>query len=83
MNGKAVVTNDRFEIKDLGEGKRQLVILEAEMDDSGSVSAKSPSNSGNKVPRRSWAISKCKKTREGHFRRSLPFFKETMFNLCR
>jgi hypothetical protein len=44
------VSNDRVEIKDLGEGKRQLIINKAEMGDNGTVTAKTPSNRGNEVP---------------------------------
>ncbi len=49
INGDLVVSNDRVEVKDLGEGKRQLIINKAEMGDNGTVTAKTPSNRGNEV----------------------------------
>merc|ERR1712214_21075 len=52
INGEQVYDQGeggRVEIKDLGEGKRQLIINKAEMPDNGTVSAKTPSNKGDQV----------------------------------
>jgi len=49
INGELVVPNDRVEVKDLGEGKRQLIINKAELGDNGTVTAKTPTNRGNEV----------------------------------
>lgn len=49
INGELVVPNDRVEVKDLGEGKRQLIINKAEMGDNGTVTAKTRTNRGNEV----------------------------------
>jgi len=50
MNGEPVNTSDgRIEVKDLGEGKHQLIINHAKMEDMGTVSCKTPSNRGDEV----------------------------------
>lgn len=51
INGELVIPDDRVEVKDLGEGKRQLIINKAQMGDNGTVTAKTPSNRGNEVCR--------------------------------
>ena len=51
INGDLVIPDDRVEVKDLGEGKRQLIINKALMGDNGTVTAKTPSNRGNEVRR--------------------------------
>lgn len=50
INGEQVVPDgDRLEVKDLGEGKHQLIINKAQMGDMGTVSAKTPSNKGDEM----------------------------------
>lgn len=50
IDGKEVVPDgDRVEVKDLGDGKRQLIIHNAKMGDMGNVVAKTPSNKGDEV----------------------------------
>jgi len=50
INGEEVVPDgENFEVKDLGEGKRQLVIHKAKMADMGAVVAKTPTNRGDEV----------------------------------
>ena len=52
INGEQVYDQGeggRVEIKDLGDGKRQLIINKAEMPDMGTVSAKTPTNKGDAV----------------------------------
>jgi len=49
-NGELIVPDgERVEVKDLGDGKHQLIINKAEMDDAGSIVAKTPSNRGDEV----------------------------------
>merc|ERR1719289_817500 len=50
INGEPVNTADgRCEVKDLGEGKHQLIINKAQMGDAGSVTCKTPSNKGDEM----------------------------------
>ena len=50
INGEDVVPDgERVEVKDLGDGKHQLVIHNAKMEDMGNVVAKTPSNKGDEV----------------------------------
>ncbi len=50
LNGEKIVPDgDRVEIKDLGDGKHQLLINKTEMGDQGTVTAKTPSNRGDEV----------------------------------
>ena len=50
INGIPVNTYDgRVEVKNLGEGKHQLIINKAKMGDAGTVSAKTPSNVGDEI----------------------------------
>jgi hypothetical protein len=49
INGELVVPDGRIEVKDLGEGKRQLIINNATMADNGTITAKTPSNRGDEV----------------------------------
>ena len=57
INGDLVIPDDRVEVKDLGEGKRQLIINKALMGDNGTVTAKTPSNRGNEVRRgQTWTM---------------------------
>ena len=50
INGEQVVPDgERVEVKNLGDGKHQLVINKAEMGDQGTVSAKTPSNRGDEI----------------------------------
>jgi len=50
INGEPVVADGtRVEVKDLGEGKHQLIINKAQMGDMGTVSAKTPSNRGDEI----------------------------------
>jgi hypothetical protein len=45
-----VDTSDgRCEVKDLGDGKRQLIINKAQMGDAGTVTCKTPSNKGDEI----------------------------------
>merc|ERR1711963_35803 len=48
INGEQVVPDgENYDVKDLGEGKRQLIIKKAKMSDMGNVVAKTPSNKGD------------------------------------
>merc|ERR1719461_1617979 len=50
LNGEQVVPDgDNYDVKDLGEGKRQLIIKKAKMSDMGNVVAKTPSNKGDEM----------------------------------
>jgi len=50
INGEQVVPDgENYDVKDLGEGKRQLIIKKAKMSDMGNVVAKTPSNKGDEV----------------------------------
>ena len=50
LNGEDIVPDgERVEVKDLGEGKHQLIIHNAKMEDMGNVVAKTPSNRGDEV----------------------------------
>jgi len=50
MNGEKVDTSDpRFEVKDLGDGKHQLIIKNVKMGDAGTVTCKTPSNKGDEI----------------------------------
>merc|ERR1712121_14644 len=50
MNGEKVDTSDpRFEVKDLGDGKHQLIINNVKMGDAGTVTCKTPSNKGDEI----------------------------------
>jgi len=50
INGVPVDTSDgRVEVKNLGDGKHQLIINKAEMGDAGVVSCKTPSNVGDEM----------------------------------
>lgn len=50
INGEPVDLSDgRIETKDLGDGKHQLIIHKAKMEDMGAVTAKTPSNKGDEV----------------------------------
>ena len=50
INGEEVVPDGkRIEVKELGEGKHQLIIHNAKMEDMGNVVAKTPSNKGDEV----------------------------------
>ena len=50
MNGEPVDLSDpRFEVKNLGDGKHQLIIKPVKMGDAGTVSCKTPSNKGDEV----------------------------------
>jgi len=50
INGEPVDTSDsRVEVKNLGDGKHQLIINKAIMPDAGTVSCKTPSNVGDEV----------------------------------
>merc|ERR1712106_526198 len=50
INGEPVDTSDgRCEVKDLGDGKRQLIINKAQMGDAGTVTCKTPSNKGDEI----------------------------------
>merc|ERR1712088_1024359 len=51
MNGEPVDLSDpRFEVKNLGDGKHQLIIKPVKMGDAGTVSCKTPSNKGEEAP---------------------------------
>merc|ERR1712226_500563 len=50
INGEQVVPDgENYDVKDLGEGKRQLIVKKAKMSDMGNVVAKTPSNKGDEV----------------------------------
>jgi len=50
INGEPVDTSDgRIEVKNLGDGKHQLIIHNAKMGDAGTVSCKTPSNKGDEI----------------------------------
>jgi len=50
INGEPVDTSDgRIETKNLGDGKHQLIIHKAKMEDMGNVTAKTPSNKGDEI----------------------------------
>merc|ERR1719209_140027 len=50
INGEPVDTSDgRIEVKNLGDGKHQLVINKAQMGDAGTVTCKTPTNKGDEV----------------------------------
>jgi hypothetical protein len=49
INGEPVVLDARCEVKDLGEGKHQLIINQAKMSDMGTISATTPSNRGDEM----------------------------------
>jgi len=50
INGEPVDTSDgRIEVKNLGDGKHQLIIHNAQMGDAGTVSCKTPSNKGDEI----------------------------------
>merc|ERR1719381_361772 len=50
INGEPVDTSDgRVEVKNLGDGKHQLIINKAEMGDAGTVTCKTPSNKGDEI----------------------------------
>merc|ERR1712038_45004 len=50
LNGEDIVPDgERVEVKDLGEGKHQLIIHNAKMEDMGHVVAKTPSNRGDEM----------------------------------
>merc|ERR1719300_2319315 len=50
MNGEPVDLSDpRFEVKNLGDGKHQLIIKPVKMGDAGTVSCKTPSNKGDEI----------------------------------
>ena len=50
INGETVVPDgENYEVKDLGEGKRQLIIKKVKMSDMGNVVAKTPSNRGDEI----------------------------------
>ena len=50
INGVPVDTSDgRCEVKDLGDGKHQLIIHNAKMEDMGNVTCKTPSNKGDEM----------------------------------
>ena len=50
INGEPVDTSDgRCEVKDLGDGKHQLIIHKAKMEDMGNVTCKTPSNKGDEM----------------------------------
>merc|ERR1711981_1467125 len=49
-NGEEIIPDgERVEVKDLGEGKKQLIIHKAKMEDMGTVSCKTPSNKGDEM----------------------------------
>merc|ERR1712226_1285512 len=50
INGEEIIPDgERIETKDLGEGKHQLIIHKAKMEDMGNVTAMTPSNRGDEV----------------------------------
>jgi len=50
INGEPVDLSDpRFEVKNLGDGKHQLIIKPVKMGDAGTVSCKTPSNKGDEI----------------------------------
>jgi len=50
INGEPVDTSDgRMEVKNLGDGKHQLVINKAQMGDAGTVTCKTPTNKGDEI----------------------------------
>lgn len=50
INGEPVDTSDgRVEVKNLGEGKHQLILHKVKMEDMGNVTAKTPSNKGDEI----------------------------------
>merc|ERR1711963_94263 len=50
INGEPVDTSDgRVEVKNLGDGKHQLVLHKAKMEDMGNVTCKTPSNKGDEI----------------------------------
>ena len=50
INGEPVDTSDgRIEVKNLGDGKHQLVLHKAKMEDMGNVTCKTPSNKGDEM----------------------------------
>merc|ERR1711962_1531751 len=50
INGEPVDTSDgRIEVKNLGDGKHQLVINKAQMGDAGTVTSKTPTNKGDEI----------------------------------
>jgi len=50
INGEPVDTSDgRVEVKNLGEGKHQLILHKVKMEDMGNVTAKTPSNKGSEI----------------------------------
>merc|ERR1712223_2704 len=50
MKGEPVDLSDpRFEVKNLGDGKHQLIIKPVKMGDAGTVSCKTPSNKGDEI----------------------------------
>merc|ERR1711981_1353311 len=49
-NGEEIIPDgERVEVKDLGEGKKQLIIHKTKMADMGTISAKTPSNKGDEM----------------------------------
>ena len=50
INGEPVDLSDpRFEVKNLGDGKHQLIIKPVKMGDAGTVSCRTPSNKGDEI----------------------------------